>query len=442
MKRLAQIACLLLISGSAFSQPYIADKIVGVVGKSNILYSDIEEQYMQMTAQGQPADRCAIFEDLLAQKLLVTQAQIDSIEVGEGEVELELEQRITYFVNQIGSEEKLQEYFGKSIIEIKSDMREAVREQQLMNRMQQQIIQSMSITPSEVKAFYKNINKDSVPYIESELEVSQILIYPKQDEQAIFEVRERLLNIRERIINGENFATLAALYSEGPSSIKGGDIGWAAKADLDPAYSKAAFALKKGQVSKIVESSFGLHIIELLDKTEDRIKTRHILMTPKVSPDAKSKSIRKLDSIARIIRLDSLSFKNAAIIYSYDEDSRMSGGVRVNPKTQTTKFLVNDFTSSEYYIIRRLEVGEISEAFETKDNKGKTAYKVVQLTSKSKPHKANLEQDFTLIKNMALQKKQSEVIDIWVEDKVKDTYTKIDPAFKDCNFRIKAWNNK
>lgn len=429
-----------LIIINCFCQPYVVDKVVGVVGKSAILYSDVEEQYLQSIAQGQKQEKCEIYEELLAQKLLVHQAGVDSIEVSEIEVELELEQRLTYFINQIGTEEKLIEYFGKSIIDIKDDMRESVRDQLLMQRMQSEIVKGMSITPNEVKSFFNSLPKDSIPYIDSEIEINQIVLYPKSDEDAVFEVKEKLLQLRERILNGENFATLAVLYSEGPSAPHGGDIGWASKSDLDPVYSKAAFALKKDQVSKIVESSFGFHIIQLLDKTNDRIKTRHILMKPKVSFEAKQKANNKLDSLARIIRLDSISFEKAALYYSQDEDTRMNGGAKVNPRTLSSKFQVDDFETSEYYIIRNLTEGQISEPYQSTDKKGKTVFKIIQLKSKSEPHVANLKQDFTLIKSMALQAKQIKVVDEWVKEKAKDTYIKLEPPFDKCSFRVDVWN--
>lgn len=423
----------------AYSQPYIADKIVAVVGKSTILYSDIEEQYLQYKAQNQTVDRCEILEELLAQKLLVTYAEIDSIEVTDGEVELELEQRMTYFINQIGSEEKLVEYFNKSVLEIKADMRDMVREQLLMNRMQNEIVKNISVTPKEVKEFYNSLNPDSIPLIESEVELNQIVRYPKSSEDEIYEVRKKLLEIRERIMNGESFETLAVLYSEGPSATRGGDIGWAAKSELDPAYAKAAFSLKKNHVSKIVESSFGFHIIQLLDKTEDRIKTRHILMKPKISYDEKQKVLNKLDSLARNIRLDSIKFETAAMYISQDEDTRLNGGQRVNPKTMNTKFQVDEFSGKEYYVIRNLKVGEISDPFEAEDDKGKTVYKIVKLQSRTEPHRANLKQDFDLAKNMAIADKRGKMVDNWITQNLKDVYFRIEDPYKDCDFRIKSW---
>lgn len=423
------------------SQPYMVDKIVGVVGKNPVLYSEVEDQYLQLLAQKiQPAPtKCSVFEDLLSQKLLVNQADVDSLVVDEGQVEMELEDRIQYFINQIGTEEKLIEYFGKSILEIKEDMRDAVRDQMQMQKMRNEITSGIKVTPAEVKSFYKDLPEDSIPFIDSEVEVSQIVIYPRTSDQAVFEVKERLLELRERIVQGENFATLAVLYSEGPSASRGGDIGWASRSDLDPAYTKAAFALKKGQVSKIVESSFGYHIIQLIDRTEDRIHTRHILMKPKISIEEKERAVNLLDSIVQLIRIDTFTFEKAAIYFSQDEDTRMNGGVRVNPYTGNRRFQLDQFDTKEHYIIRNLKIGEISESFESTDDKGKLVYKVIRLKSKTEPHKANIKDDYELLKNLTMQAKQNEVIDAWVQDKMKSTYIRINEPYKSCAFRLKGW---
>jgi len=423
------------------SQPYLIDKIVGVVGKNQILFSEVEEQYLQMEAQGiKPLpSKCEVFEELLAQKLLVNQAEVDSLVVDELNVEMEMNDRIKYFINQIGTEQKLIEYFGKSILEIKEDMRESVRDQMLMQMMRQEITSSLSITPVEVKNYYNNLPADSIPYIDAEVTINQIVIYPASSEDAIFEVREKLLNLRQRIVDGENFSTLAVLYSEGPSSSRGGDIGWASKSDLDPAYSKAAFALKEGQVSKIVKSSFGYHLIQLIERSDDRIHTKHILMKPKISFEEKEKAITRLDSIVQLIRIDTLTFEKAAIFFSQDEDTKMNGGLRVNPMTGNTSFKLDQFETKEYYIIRDLKVGEISETFESSDDKGNLVYKVIRLKSKTEPHRANLKQDFELLKNMTKQVKQNEIVDDWIEEKIKSTYIRINEPYDECTFRLKGW---
>lgn len=440
LKAITGILCIHM--SLAYTQPKMVDEVVAVVGDKAILLSDIEDQYRQLIAQGMPATKnmkCLILEELLTQKLLINQAEIDSVEVTEPQVELQLEQRIRYFVNQIGSEEKLVAYFNKSILEIKEDLRDVIREQMLTESMQAEIIGSISATPGEVKEFYKNLPKDSIPYVDAAVELDQIVLFPETSEEAIFKVRERLLNIRKRILNGENFATLAVLYSQGPSATRGGDIGWVSKADLDPAYASTAFALKKDAISRIVESSFGYHIIQLLEKTEDRIHTRHILMKPDISIEAKEKAKKRLDSLSRLIRLDSLSFDLAAKMYSEDEDTRLNGGVLVNPLTNDTKFELDQFETRDYLVIKNLEVGELSKPYESMDKNGKVVLKVIRIRHRTKPHTANLKDDFNLLKQMTIMNKRQDIINDWVAEKVKTTYIRIDKKYHNCEFRQKIW---
>ncbi len=425
-----------------YSQAKIVDEVAAVVGDKMILESDIEKQYYQELAQGvKPTDdlRCQILEGLLSEKLLLNQAEIDSVEVTDEQVQLQLDDRIKYFVNQIGSEEKLVNYFNKTIPEIKEDMYNDVRDMLISNKMSQQITGDITVTPSEVKAYYNSLPRDSVPDINAKVQVNEIVLYPATSEDAIYQVRQKLLALRQRILDGENFATLAVLYSQGPSASRGGDIGWTTKAELDPEYAKAAFSLQKGQVSKIVESGFGYHIIQLIDREGDRVHTRHILMKPEISAEAKQKTMEKLDSIVTKIRLDSLTFHNAALIYSQDENTRMSGGQVVNPQTGDTHFEMSQFNTQDSYVIKDLKVGEISAPYESTDDKGKVVYKVIQLKSRTDAHKANLKEDYSLLQQMTMQYKRGQVVDNWITEKLKTTYVKIDDRYKNCNFRNKGW---
>ena len=424
-------------------QARIIDEVVAVVGDKRILYSDIEQGYLQLKTQGEKVNentKCMVLENLLVQKLLLNQSEVDSIEVTESQIEGELDAKMQYFINAIGSEQKLEEYFQKSTLEMKQDFRDAIREQLLTNKMRSKITEGFSITPSEVKAYFRSLPQDSLPYIDAEVEFNQILIYPKSNEEAIIAVREKLLNIRERIMKGESFATLAVIYSEDPgSAVKGGDIGWLAKSDLDPEYAKAAFALKKGSVSKIVESSFGFHLIQCLDRTEDRIYTRHILLRPNILPEEKKQITARLDSIVRMVRLDSLKFEDAAIRYSQDEDSRLNGGQAVNPYKGSTRWEMDEFNPAEYSIINNLKVGEISDPYETIDKKGKVASKVIWLKSRTNPHVGNMKNDYNIFKTKASQIKQNEIVNQWVEDKIKTTYIRIENSYGSCSFTIKGW---
>ncbi len=433
----------ILCMPDATGQRKIVDEVVAIVGDKRILYSDIEQNYLQMKAQGESMDenaRCGILENLLIQKLLLNQSEVDSIEVTESQVEGELDSRMQYFVNAMGSEEKLQDYFKKSILEIKEDLRDEIRQLLLTNQMRTKITQGISVTPSEVRNYFKGLPEDSLPYINAEVEYNQILIHPKSNEPAIIEVREKLLNIRERIQKGESFATLAVIYSEDPgSAIKGGDIGWLTKSELDPEYAKAAFSLKKGAISKIVESSFGFHLIQCLERTDDRIHTRHILLRPKISAQEKQDAIGRLDSIVRLIRLDSLKFDVAAIRYSEDEDTRVNGGQTVNRFKGGTRWGMDEFQPAEYNIINSLKIGEISDPYESIDSKGKLTYKVIWLKNRTNPHVGNLKEDYNLFKDRTLQKKQHEIINKWVEEKIKTTYIKISDKFKTCPYSVQGW---
>lgn len=424
------------------SQEKVVDQIVAVVGNNIIMLSEIENQYLQLISQGVTSNRdlkCDILEEFLSQKLLINQAKIDSIEVSEAQVELQLEQRLQFFVNQIGSEEKLEEYFNKSVLEIKEDLRDVIRDQLITQQMQAEIAGDIQITPSEVKSFYNNMHEDSIPLVNAQIELYQILKYPPYNEEAIFEVKERLLKLRERILNGERFSKLAVLYSEGPSATRGGDIGFSTRAELDPAYAKAAFSLPEGGVSKIVESAFGYHIIQVVERREDRVKTRHILMKPKVPLDEGLKAKKFLDSISVLIRTDSMNFESAARRFSEDESTSMNGGQVVNPETGNPRFEIDQLDPKEYYIIKDLKVGEISEPFETTDKNGKTVYKILKVKSRIEPHQANLKQDFNLLKNMAIVRKQDEVIQEWIAEKQKSTYIHIDESFVNCDFISDGW---
>jgi peptidyl-prolyl cis-trans isomerase SurA len=265
-------------------------------------------------------------------------------------------------------------------------------------------------------------------------------MYPKSSEQAIIDVREKLLAIRERIMKGESFATLAVIYSEDPgSAVKGGDIGWMAKAEVDPEYAKAAFALKKGAVSKIVESAFGYHLIQLLDRTDDRVHTRHILLKPKISAQERQVAIARLDSIVRQVRLDSIKFEDAALRFSQDEDTRMSGGQAVNRYKGGTYWGMDEFEPKEYAIINNLKVGEISDPYESVDGKGRTAYKVIWLKNRTNPHVGNLKEDYNLFKDRTMMMKQNDVVNTWVQEKVKATYIRIAESYRKCPYKMAGW---
>ncbi len=435
MKTFRYIIVLLMFTLQVTGQPLIIDRIVGVVGDFHILQSDIEQQYLQMKMSGMylsPNVRCDIFNQFVEQKLLMAQSKIDSIEVGPDQVELQMGQRLDYFIGQFGSEDEMESYFNKSIFDIKDDLREAIREQMITGQVRTSITEDVSTTPSDVKSFFRSLNPDSIPYINTKVELAQIVAYPPYSEEAIFQVKERLLELRKRVQEGEDFGTLAILYSEGPSASRRGELGFMLRTELDKAYADAAWALKPGQVSKIVESSFGFHIIQMIERRGDRANTRHILMNPKADANAKQKAINKLDSLVSVIKLDSITFDMAAKKYSEDKNTSVNGGLLVNPQTMAATFELDQLNTKDYYNIRNLDVGDMTEPYESTDRNGKTCYKVLKLKSRTEPHRANLKQDYLLLQKMALQYKSEQVMNDWYREKKETTYIRIDDSFKSC----------
>lgn len=432
---IAIFCAITFINVSGQEDQYILDRVVGVVGDFTILQSDIEQEYLQMKMSGMympPESRCRIFSNFINQKLLVAQAKIDSIEVSPDMVDMQINQRMDYFLSQFGSEKEMEDYFSKTIYDIKDDMREAVREQMVTGDVQQSIIADVSTTPSDVKSYYRNLDKDSIPYINSKVELSQIVAYPPYSDEAVFLVKEKLLEIRKRVMDGEDFGTLAILYSEGPSASRRGEIGFMMRGELDPAYAETAWALKEGMVSKIVESSFGYHIIQLVDRRGDRVNTRHILMKPKADANAKQKAIYKLDSLKLLIDADSVSFEWAAKWNSEDENTSINGGLIVNMQTNASTFELDELSTKDYYIVRNMEIGEVSEPFESEDTNGKSCYKMLMLKSRTEPHRATLKEDYLLLQERALQQKNMDVMNAWFESKKETTYIRIDNSFKHC----------
>lgn len=436
--------CLVVLThGSASAQTFMLDRLVAVVGDEIILQSDIEGQYLQMRAQGMipgPDTKCQIFESLLEQKLLVAQAKADSIEVSDNNVQIELDQRMNYFVSLVGSEQALEEYFGKSMLEIKDDFRELIREKQLTEKMKDEITGSVKITPSEVREFFRSLPKDSLPVIPAQYEVQQIVVNPDIPEELILDVKDRLLGLRKRILNGESFATLAVLYSEDKeSAMRGGEIGFMAKSDLDPEYAKAAFSLKENGVSSIVESEFGFHIIQLIERKGDRVNTRHILMKPKVPADAIEKARGRLDTLARLIRNDSISFEQAVFRYTMDVNTALNGGLVFNKQTGSSLLTIDEFTPEERTWLEKLKPGEISDPIITKNEKQKTVLKIIRLKRKVEEHKANLDLDYVMLQNAALAQKRNTILDEWIREKQKNTFIQLFGPLKQCTFHYSGW---
>lgn len=435
MRRLIYILLSATMTMHVSAQSMVIDRVVGIVGDFNILQSDVEQQYLQMKMSGTYVDpdiRCTIFNFFVEQKLLMAQAKIDSIEVGPAMVEMALEQRLDYFISQFGDQSEMETYFNKTIFEIKDDLREAIQEQMLTEQVRNGIIEDVSTTPADVKRFYRSLNPDSIPYVNTQVELSQIVAYPSYSEEAVFNVKERLLELRKRVQDGEDFGTLAILYSEAPEAARRGELDFMFRNELDKAYADAAWALKPGQVSKIVESAFGYHIIQMMERRGDRVKTRHILMNPKADANAKQMAIHKLDSLKTLVEADSASFDFLAKWNSEDNKTSVNGGLIVNPRTQASTFELDQLDTRDYYNIRNLQVGDVSEPYETVDHNQKVCYKLLYLKSRTEPHRANLKQDYLLLQEMALQQKNDEVMNEWYNDKKATTYIKVGAPFREC----------
>lgn len=446
MKRIIFISILtLLISANTYSQGII-DKIVGIVGNEIIMMSDIENQYIQMQSQQMeitPNTRCEILEDMMFQKLLYVQAQKDSIEVTPKEVETELDRRLSVFINQIGSEQKLEEYFGKTIKAIKDDLRSTIEEQMMAQKVQQKIIGDTKVTPSEVKKYFESLPADSIPTIEAYYELSEIVIKPEVSKEDKEKVIAELNKIRERIQNGESFSTMAVLYSEDPgSAMKGGELGFVSKTDLVPEFSQVAFNLTSPlDVSQVVETEYGFHIIQMIEKKGNMMNFRHILMKPKVSMEALEAADKKANEVYNILKSDTISFTDAVKKYSKG-DSKGSDGKVMNPyygDAHMTDDFLDPYTKMA---LSSLKEGEYSKPFLSSDNKGIRVIKIIRLDLDVKEHKANMKDDYFTLQRYALEDKNSKLIDKWVKDKVQSVYIKVDDEYKDCNFNVTCWIKK
>ena len=442
----------------AFSQNnhyQVIDKIVAVVGKNIVLQSDIEAQYFQQRLEGDASGtghalRCDILEDLLLQKLMLNQAEMDSITVTDDQVETELDRRIQYFVSRMGSQEKLEEYFNKSISEIKDEVRRAARENLLQQQVQSQIMEHVVVTPSEVKAFYNKLPQDSLPMVGTQYEICQIVKRPPVSLDEKLRVKDRLYQIRKRILEGESFSTLAVLYSEDPGSARqGGELGFTGKGVFASEFEAAAFNLRDGEISDVIETEFGFHIIQLIEKRDNMVNCRHILLSAKVPVEALEKAQNELDSVAQLIRNGDMTFEDACKKFS-DEDSKSNGGYITNPPTGSNRISQTDLQELESYfpefknlgfVISRLAVGEVSDPVPMTTNENKDAFRLVLVKKKIEPHKANIKDDYNLIQGWALNAKQQEAIGKWVADKAAKAYIRLDENYADCDFYYN-WNIK
>jgi peptidyl-prolyl cis-trans isomerase SurA len=437
--RLIYLTILLLSMGRLHAQEKVVDRIIAVVGQNMVLESDIEAQYLQAKMQGTiegsaRSVKCQILENMLLENLLLNQAELDSVQVSDSEVEQNLDQRLRYFISQFGSQEKLEEYYGKSILEIKEEFRGLVKNNMLVQQVQTSITKNVFVTPNDVKEFYRNIPKDSIPLISAQVEMKQIIKIPPVSLEQKVMIKEKLRDLRRRVMEGENFATLAILYSDDPgSAAKGGEIGFFGRGELYPEYEAVAFKLKEGEISEIIETKAGFHIVQLIERKGDYINTRHILIQTKPSPIDLENAKIKLDSVLVQIRNGEITFDDAAIKYS-DDPGKSSGGYIINPYTGTTWFEMDQLEPQVSFVINKLEVGQISSPVPTQTEDGKEAFRLVKLQARTEPHRANLNDDYSYLQELALQQKKQQKLLDWVNKNVDNAYIMVIDDYKNCGF--------
>lgn len=430
---------------SAQPRQRLIDEVVASVGDDAILSSDIEYQYGQAMIEGVNFNgdmKCHILEQLLVQKMMLNQAKIDSVEVKDNEVMQQVDARLNYFTQQVGGQDKLEEYFKKPILQLRRDQMEAVRTQMITQKMQSSITKDVKITPSDVRKYYSRLGEDSIPYVSTQYEVEQIVVYPEIEQSEIDRIKDRLRDFQRQVAEGRDFATLAVLYSEDPGSAsRGGDLGWYSKSGFVPEFSAVAFNMhEKGKVSKIVQTEFGYHIIQFIDRKGDRINCRHILLKPKVSTESRNKGIAFLDSVSAWINSGKLSFEEAASTFSMDKDSRSNGGLMVNPEDGTRKFQLGQIPAEIAKAIQNLQEGQFSKPFVMMDDKkGRETIRMVRLLKKHDPHKANVSDDYDMLKSMFEGQKRKEVLDSWIVNKQKELYVVITPDWRRCEFQYPGW---
>ena len=426
----------------------VVDEVIWVVGDEAILKSDVEVMRLQAEAEGVrfPGDPdCAIPEQIALQKLYLHQAAIDSIEVTESEVNQSVDQQINYWLQMVGgSKEKLEEYRKQSITQMRASMHDDFRDRQLIQKMQEKLVEGIKVSPADVRTFFMNVPEDSIPFVPTVVEVQIVTQTPRVEQEEINRVKDVLREYTDRVNRGETtFATLARLYSEDPGSARqGGELDYSGRGMLDPAFANVAFNLTDPKkISKIVETEFGFHIIQLIDKRGDKIKCRHILLKPKVSSEAITKAQLRLDSIGNDIRAGKFSFDEAATFISDDKDTRSSKGLMANTSEagRTSKFRMQDLPTEIARVVDTLKVGQVSDAFQMTNSRGKTVCAIVMLKSRVEGHRATITEDFQAMKEVVLRNRREAYLKDWVKEKLKTIYVRVNDRYKDCTFEYEGW---
>ena len=451
MKKTIILAAALLLCSAASAQRYngVIDKTAAVVGNELVTISELEREVQMMRAQGMASDqstRCSLLENMMQAKLFLMQSRLDSLSVNSDMVQAELEQRVAQMLTTLGGEEQAEEYFKKPLYKLRTEWESQLQEQSLIQQEQMQIARGIpEITPYDVKRYLDTVDVDDLPIIPIKYQMSQICVYPDR-EAANLACKERLLAIRERIINGERFATLARLYSEDPGSArKGGELGMASRNIFWPAFSDAAMALKPGSVSQIVETPDGFHIIQVIEKKGDSFNARHILLKPQYTSEDQEKAFSRLDSLKALVDSSKMTFDMAARFYSEDPATRTNGGQMADPNTGSAYFEIDQIKPEDYAAIKGLEPGQVSSPIVSRDNEGRDGnlvYKIIRLDKIVPAHTATFENDYTELLGIVQNSKQNEALDSFVDKKIAETYIIIDPIFKDCDFTRKGWASK
>ena len=431
-------------------QNNVIDEVIWVVGDEAILKSDVEAARLDFGASINGNPYCVIPEQLAIQKLFLHQAQLDSIEVAASSINPYVESRLNELVMRAGSKEKLEEYYHKTMTQIREMMFESVKEQETVKKVRAKLTENIKVTPAEVRRYFKDLPEDSLPWIPAQVEVQIVTLQPLIPQEEIDRVKEELRDYTERINSGESsFSTLAILYSEDPGSARyGGEMDYTGRGMLDPAFANVAFSLSDpSKVSKIVESEFGFHIIQLIDKRGDKVKVRHILRKPRLDQKNIDEALMRLDSIAEDIRVGKFTFEEAAAYISDDKDTRNNHGLMTNVKADettgeyvgTSRFQLQDLPQEVAKVVSGMNTGEISKPFTMINSKGKEVCAIVKLKSQIKAHKASMAEDFQVLKNVVLNKRQEEKINEWIKEKQKTTYVRINEDWRDCDFEYPGW---
>ena len=427
----------------------VIDEVVWVVGDEPIMKSDVEQMRLQGEMEGMKwggNPDCRIPEQIAVQKLFLHQAALDSIEVTESDIAQTVEQQINYWINSVGSREKLEEYQGKSLSQIRSDLHDDVKNSKMIQQMKRKIMSDVTVTPADVRRYFKNLPEDSIPFVPTEVEVEILVKKPRIPQSEINRVKDQLRSFTDRVTRGEtSFSTLARLYSEDPGSARqGGEMDYAGRGTLDPAFASVAFNLTDPKkISKIVESEFGYHIIQLVDKRGDKVKVRHILLKPKVSAEDLNKALGRLDSIAADIKDGKFTFEAACSYLSEDKDTRNNHGLMAYTDNQTGKitsrFQMKDLPTEVASVVNTMKVGDISAPFKMVDHRGKTVAAIIKLINRIDGHRAKITEDFQTMQEVVMQKESEKKLHDWVVNKIKNTYVRMNDRYKGCDFEYQGW---